>query len=410
MTPDPNPRTAAPAHMPTHARIRWYRKNIAHVTQEQLGAAVGGYSADTVRAWESGKRQVRTPVLLDLADYFGVTTEDLTGGAAQRVPGQPRRHPSANAILGAMVGTHAAAPHADAGDVSRDAGALWRVWKSSAPDTYAIVGHGLPTMLARAEATVASLPAGPGRRDAYAGLASLYQLAGSYLRAVGAIDLGMDAASRGRAAATAADQPAALAAATWWQAAILSSSRHTAHALHLAQSLAATDLNEAGPERAAVIGQAQLLGAIQAVRLRRPEVAENMLALAGQIIARTPFRDVHNTGFGRINLLIHQTAAFTEAGKYRMALAVADTFDASAIGMREREVAHTVTVAFAHVASDNTAGAVAALGKAVAVSARETASGTLGWDTLDALELRRAGRYTADLERIRAAMTEAVAA
>ena len=58
-------------------RFKFYRLQ-ASSTQKEL-AEVFAVAATTVTAWESGQNLPRIEKLLEIADYFGVTPNDLLG-------------------------------------------------------------------------------------------------------------------------------------------------------------------------------------------------------------------------------------------------------------------------------------------------------------------------------------------
>jgi len=65
--------------------IREYRKRL-NMTQGELGALCGGYSAAGVWKWETGKSEPTIDALCALADIFGITLDELVDHTPRQSP------------------------------------------------------------------------------------------------------------------------------------------------------------------------------------------------------------------------------------------------------------------------------------------------------------------------------------
>ena len=65
-------------------RVRRLRRS-ADLTQQELAEKLG-VSEPTIRAWESGRAKPRYDRLCEVADFFGVTPEELVGDHSSTSP------------------------------------------------------------------------------------------------------------------------------------------------------------------------------------------------------------------------------------------------------------------------------------------------------------------------------------
>jgi transcriptional regulator with XRE-family HTH domain len=376
-------------------RIRWFRENRPAgqpALTQAICAARTGYSVGHWRKWERGDRHpsleqwAQIARVLDVNDLY-----DLTGMAHAVLPDQYSEHRAVAPILDAMVGVRTGAAIQDADQFRGVVTSTWGEWQGNEPGRYSRIGGLLPELIADGEATVRNLD-GAQRRDAYASLAQLYQLTWSYLRAVGAPDLGVTAGDRARAAGEAADRPESLAAGIWGNAAILSSARHPEASLALSLRLIADhegQLGNASTELRSIIGQAHLLGAVQYARLHRPDKAEELLNRAAIIADRVGEGNASWTAFGPTNVDMHRTTVQLERCRYGTAITLGSNTDVDRSPSVERRVAHRVHLAHSYACDRQPLAAVTTLLRAFQDSAEETRSLMLTRDTAESLRRKQ---------------------
>jgi transcriptional regulator with XRE-family HTH domain len=373
---------------------------------QQLCADVMGVSVSLWRQWEYGTRTPDVEQWLGIADLLGQPVKRFIGPGAIGVDlAQPAGSAAVKAVRDALYGIGPQSSAVAAAVLAADVAALWGQWQGNAAGRYASVGAQLPALIATAEATVRSLD-GDERRAAHRSASTLYQLVWAYARARGAHNWALLAADKSRVHAENADDPESLITATWGSAAMLSTT-HDADAsyslLRGAIGRLESGIADASAVEVALIGQMNLLSAVQAVRLRRPDEALAALDVAGRIARLLVERGNPPwtiTAFDETNVMIHRATVELERSRYPQAVRLGELVDLTACRSVERRVAHLVHMAHSYRRAGQDMAAVTMLVQAVEDSAEETGSLILARETVHQLARKPRPAYAPQLRRV----------
>lgn len=347
-------------------RIKLYRQR-AGLTQEQA-AQLKGCSVSGWRKWESGERQVTS-----LADWIDIARivrvrelYRLTGLPVGDLPDTQAEHESVAPIRAALH-TYRPAVLGGPPDLDRLAATVafgWGSWHGSG-QRYAATGPLLPSLVADVRAALAAVDE-PDRRRAARIAVDAYMLVRAYTKRIGALDVSMVAADRAAAAADATDDPEYRAAAAWNTGMVLSTQGHVEDAAALCRAAIADleRIDDARPERIAVLGSLHLLVAIQEARMREEGRALDALAVARRAAAVVGETNHHRLVFGPTNVEIHSAAVCLELSRPSEALRVAERIDVTGSASIERRHSHYLDLARSYAIDRQDLGAVHMLNRA----------------------------------------------
>jgi transcriptional regulator with XRE-family HTH domain len=392
-----------------------YWRDFRGLTQVQCADKMGEvdgknavYTVHAWRKWESGERTPDVRTWIKIARVLRVNVSDLLGAEAAGIDApQPVPSGAVLFIRDALIGlpSHVQVTENEPQLLHADVNAAWQHWETGGDDRFDVVGEALPALITRAESAVRAF-AGAPQLAIHATASSLYHLTWAYLRARGAFAWAMDAARAARHAAEDSKDAECIAEAEWGYAAMLSTTGNADASYRLltkSMTRIEADLNDAGPGQWELIGQMNLLKAIQAVRLQRPAEAAVLLDAADRVAQHLGgSSNRHRTAFGAVNAEVHRVAAMLENSRYKLAVRLGEQIDVNGLATNERKVAFLVQLSHCYLRTDQSRAAVDALADAVDLSAVETSGLVLAHETVWGIKPAKA--YAARLGHVRTAL------
>ena len=368
------------------------------LSQVQL-AGLLGRSESWLSQVERGVRTIdRISVLVEIADVLNVPVSELTAGIP--LVRHPRDHGAVEAVelvlsshhgLDALLGGEARpGPAPDLAGLRRQVRQAWELAHGSRFRELGALLAGLLPGLERAARELGP----PHSAEAFALLASAYQVTSAMMAKLGAADLAWVAADRSAAAAERSGQGLLVAASSFRLSHAFLAGGQLQQARHAAGTAARAlegRLAEGPKELISLWGALNLVSAIAAARQNDPEAAWGCLGRA-EVAARRlgADRDDFGTEFGPTNVAVHRVAVAVELGDSGEALRRAAGVDPSRLSP-ERRARFLIDVARAHAQRHNVAAATSRLLEAEELAAEEVRRSPSAHDVVRGL-LRRERR------------------
>jgi transcriptional regulator with XRE-family HTH domain len=347
-------------------RIAWYRRRRG-ISQEVLAGLIGR-TTDWLSKVENGHITLdRLSVIKSLADQLDVQlgdllaepslldwTADVDGNTvpALREALMDYRHASP------LIGNPYTGDPPDLDLLRSKVGAAWSAYQDS---RYARATRLIPEVLADAHRAVQAYE-GDDLLRAQGLLAMAYQGAAMVLTKIGETDLAWIAADRGLSAAHASESLVMIGSLFRSVTHCLLANGRFDAAKQLTTSAGGflqDGLGEASPEFLSVYGTLFLAGSMAAARSEDRATAQTFLNEADESARRLGHDANHMwTAFGPTNVAIHHVSTAMELGDVQIALDQGPRIDASALPI-ERRVRHTLEIARAHAAHNETDEALA---------------------------------------------------
>jgi hypothetical protein len=227
----------------------------------------------------------------------------------------------------------------------------------------------------------------------------LYQLARTWTKRVGELELSLVAADRAASCALDADDPELAAAAAWNLAMILSAQGKTEHArdvVHRAIDALASRMDNPSKDRLAVFGALHLLGATEAAREDRRAEAHRLLDVAEQVAAKTGETNCFHLVFGPTNVALYRVRVAVELGNTGEGIDLAERVSVGDFLAVERRLTFHLDTARCYLRKRNDVAAVHMLRRVYGDSPEELRYSPVLHETLRQLKAR--ARSTIDVE------------
>lgn len=362
--------TADDTEISPGARLRAIRE--AAGKSRPVLAGLMGCSPETIKAIESGRRELTLTMAVRAARVLGV--RDLAALYGPQVSYDLLERPLHEAVpaVRRALTTHRLDREGEPPSVPYLGAAVdsaWQTWHTS-PKQRTEVGQLLPTLIIEARRAVAMLE-GKERRAARAIASEVYHVAQAWLAWHGDRELVWLSADRAMAEAQAADQPLALAHASFYYAHLLRSvGQHedavseVSSALALVEPLAGSDR-----DHASALVDLLMCGGLALARAG-DESAWSWWERGNQAVQRLlPQGYAHPwTRIGRTMVDVFAVMFAVELGHGEEAQQRAADLDPAAIPSTERRARHLVELARAYTQRSEVIGAAQLLGQAVGVS------------------------------------------
>lgn len=348
------------------ARIAQHRRRRG-LTQDELAGLVG-ISLSMMKKIEAGDRRVtHIAQLLRFARVLRVADlRDLAGVPMPLTSNERGGHPAVDAVQTAALDRGLGVTPIGVEGLRLLADRAWSTWQESSTFRYDAVGQYLAGLIGLVQAELTSAD-GVDRRRVSAIASSVYQLARTWTKRVGAYELSWVVADRAVACALDADDPDLAGAAAWNLAMILSAQGKTEQA----RSVVRGAIKQLEPRlrgnptsaRLAVVGALHLLGAAEAARSGDGGDARTLLDVASALAARTGETNHHRLVFGPTNVNLYRISTAIELGRTGNALELVERTDASHVASVERRLTFHIDASRCYIRRGNPVAAVHMLGR-----------------------------------------------
>jgi transcriptional regulator with XRE-family HTH domain len=350
----------------TGERIAWYRRRRG-ISQEVLAGLIGR-TTDWLSKVENGHITLdRLSVIKSLADQLDVQLGDLLAEPSLLDWTADVDGSTVPALREALMDYRQASPFlgnpykSDPPDLDLQRSKVGAAWSAYQDSRYARATRLIPETLADAHRAVQAYE-GDDLLRAQGLLAMAYQGAAMVLTKIGEADLAWIAADRGLNAAQASESLVMIGSLFRSVTHCLLANGRFDAAKQLTTSAGdflQGGLGEASPEFLSVYGTLFLAGSMAAARSEDRATAQTFLKEAEDSARRLGHDANHMwTAFGPTNVAIHRVSTAMELGDVQIALDQGPRIDASALPI-ERRVRHTLEIARAHAAHNETDDALA---------------------------------------------------